>query len=218
MTTESSLEILGHAGEPVANRFLRPAGDARHLALVLPGLHYVANLPWLYFPARLLSEMGADVLLLEYDYRTPAFAGASAEERANRMLADVTAGFDRAIAAGAYNRITLVGKSIGTLAIGLLLAARPVARAAACVWLTPLLREERLRRVIAAHAPRSLFVAGSADAHHDPDALAEVMAATGGRSLVIEGGSHGLEIPGDLRGTLAGLTDGMLAIERFLAS
>src|SRR5665648_148706 len=36
-----------------------------------------------------------------------------------------------------------------------------------CVWVTPLLRDDRLRAQIKQAKPRSLFVVGTADGHYD---------------------------------------------------
>jgi hypothetical protein len=74
--------------------------------------------------------------------------------------------------------------------------------AASCIWLTPLLNNERLRQTVITHHPRSFFAIGTADPVYDQDVLQELVTATGGTQVVIEGANHGLEIQGDVRACL----------------
>ena len=105
---------------------------------------------------------------------------------------------------------------MGTLAMGHLLATDARLQQAQCVWLTPLLRDERLRARIKQAKPRSLFVIGTADPHYAPVHLAEVEQATQGQSVVIEGANHSLEIAGHVVQSLQALEQVIRALEGFL--
>src|SRR5215210_1072785 len=69
MYSSTTLDIRGHRGDAVPNTFFAQDSETHHLAVVFPGLGYTAHMPVLYYPRRLLLERGADVLLVEYDYR-----------------------------------------------------------------------------------------------------------------------------------------------------
>ena len=72
MYSSTTLDIRGHRGDAVPNTFFAQDSETHHLAFVFPRLGYTAHMmPVLYYP-RLLLERGADVLLVEYDYREQA--------------------------------------------------------------------------------------------------------------------------------------------------
>ena len=218
MQTGETLDVMGYRGEPVPHTFLRQPGDADHAGILLPGLRYTCDMPLLYYPARLLSDLGADVLRVEYAYDRRADFQALPEAEQNRwFLADVGAACRAILAQRAYQRITLIGKSIGTLAMGLLLASEPAFTQAAAIWLTPLLAQRALREQIRQHRGRSLIIIGTADRYYNPDHLAEVQSATGGAAVVVDGGDHSLNIKGDVLHSLQALEQVMQAIRSFLA-
>ncbi len=219
MYSFTSLDIAGYRGESVPHTFLRQAGEARHLGVVFPGWGYTADRPVLYYPGLLLLQRGADLLRVEYTYaRRPEYLAAMQEERARWLHADVTAALEAGLAARAYEEITLVGKSIGTLAMGHLLASDARLRRARGIWLTPLLREERLLDQIRRWGGPSIFVAGTADPHYSPTHLEAAVAATRGRQVRIEGADHALEIAGSVVQTVEAMQKVVQALERFLSA
>jgi pimeloyl-ACP methyl ester carboxylesterase len=114
-----------------------------------------------------------------------------------------------------YEKITLIGKSLGTVAMCHLLADHRF-HAATCVWETPLLTVEWLRSRIEETRPYSLFVIGTADKFYKPDVLKHLEHDTNGRSVVIEGANHALEIPGDISKSLLALRQMVQALQEFL--
>jgi hypothetical protein len=177
-------------------------------------------MPVLYYPRRLLLERGADVLVVEYDYRGRADFRMPRDPERDRWFFD-----DVAAACGAglgqrpyYSGVTLVGKSLGTLAMGYLLMEDARLSRARCVWLTPLLRDDRLRAQMRRARGHSLFVIGTADSHYDPAYLEEVRLASGGESVVIEGADHSLEVEGDTIGSIHAVEQTVRAIQQFLDS
>jgi hypothetical protein len=83
------------------------------------------------------------------------------------------------------------------------------------IWLTPVFRNERLRKQIKQCRQKSLFVIGTADPNYDPVFLTEVVAK--GESLVIDGADHSLEIEGDPTQSLEAMKRLIEAIKKFLA-
>src|SRR5579884_1063750 len=112
-TRTQTLDIRGYRDEPVPHTFWRQDEQARHVAILLPGVGYTCDMPLLYYPARLLLALGADVLRVEYVYgRRPDFAALSDAAQGRWLFADVAAAC-RAVQGGhSYEQVTLVGKSL----------------------------------------------------------------------------------------------------------
>jgi pimeloyl-ACP methyl ester carboxylesterase len=212
----TSLDIKGYGGQPVPNTLFFQDRETRHLAIVFPGFAYTADMPVLYYPGRLLVQRGADLLQVKYAYHQPSLRAISSSERARRLGQDVAAACEAGLAQRTYEQITLLGKSIGTLAMGQLVTTDVRFRDARCIWLTPLLTSGELRAQIKQGKQRGLFVLGTDDRYYDPAHLAEVVEATNGQRVVIEGADHSLEIAGDVVQSLRAIERVMRAIEAFL--
>lgn len=211
------LAIQGFQDRPVPHTFISQESETGHLAILFPGRGYRVSMPLLYYIERLLVDGGAEVLRLETAYDLiPEFDGLAWEERWAWLTADAEAAGRVALAQRPYQRITLVGKSLGTLLMGHLLTTVPQLAAAECIWLTPLVQHDQLRAQIQQAKPRSCFAAGTADRFHDPQLLAELEKATGGQSIIIEGAIHSMDIPGDVLGSVQALERIMAGVQRFL--
>ena len=112
--------------------------------LCFPGVAYTGDMPALYYPDRLLVQRGADVLQVKCAYHQPSLWAISGAERARRLGQDVAVACEADLAQRAHEQITLVGKSIGTLAMGQLVTRDARFRDAQCIWLTPLLTKGEL--------------------------------------------------------------------------
>lgn len=217
MPRKQTLTITGYRDEAVPNRFFRQDRETDHLAMILPGLGYTADMPLLHYPGHLLLQHGADVLMVDYAYsQNPAFRAASESERAKWLVEDVTAAWDAAVAQRQYARHTLLGKSLGTLAMGYLIATKPELTTAGTIWLTPLLGEQRLVGQMGQHRGPSMIAIGTADPAYVADALTSVQAQTGAATILVEGADHGLELPGDALGSLRIVERVVQGMDRFL--
>ena len=209
------LEITGYNDEPVPNTFFRQKNDTDHLSIILPGMGYTAHMPVLYYPAHLLMHLGADALRVEYEYSNrPDFLQLAGAERVQWLIGDVSASCNVVLSLRRYQKITLIGKSIGTLAMGHLLTSDTRFEKAQAIWLTPVFRNERLRKQIKQCRQKSLFVIGTADPNYNPVFLTEISAK--GESLVIDGADHSLEIEGDLMQSLEAMKRLIKTIKKFL--
>ncbi len=217
MATATTLTIQGYRDEAVPNRFLRPQGAINHLAVLLPGFGYTLDMPLFYYAQNLLLERGWDVLRVEYAYNThPEFQTLPEMERNQWLLADTTAAWRAGLGQQTYDRVVLIGKSLGTLAMGHLLTMADPPPNVGAVWLTPLLAEERLCQQISQYGGPSLFVIGTADPHFDPVVLEKMQVATIGEAVVVRNADHGMDIPGDPIASVRAVERVVEALSRFL--
>jgi hypothetical protein len=190
------LEIRSNDTSLVPNTFISQE-SSNHLAIIFPGLGYNADMPLLYYTTSVLSKQGADVLQLRYTYQNEAFQSLAEQAQYQKIIADCSAAHAVAIKQRSYSRITLVGKSLGTLALGHLLTQSDIS-STKFVWLTPLFRNEPLRKQLTSRKHQALFVIGTKDPHYKADVLNEVENKTGGESLVVQNANHSLEVEGVL--------------------
>jgi len=211
----TSLKIPGYKDQPVPNTFYRQDSETRQLGIVLPGFRHSADRAELYYGARILLEKGADVLRAEYTYYETDYVKVSDDEQYDWISKDASAVGNAGLAQRPYERITLLGKSLGTIAMGHLLGD-PRFRTATCVWFTPVLTDPMMVDRIQQVKPRSLFIIGTADHYYQPDVLKSLVAATQGRATVIDGANHGLEIPGSIPQSLDTLNRIVTDLQEFL--
>jgi predicted alpha/beta-hydrolase family hydrolase len=212
----TALDLTGQNSEPIPNKFFRQHEPAAELAIVFPGLRYTCDMPLLYYTTRLLVKRGADVLQLHTDYNRPDFESASPIARAQWIGSDALAGLQAGQSQRSYERLVLVGKSIGTLAMGFLLAGG-TAPLAATIWLTPLLHQPLLVQAACLCTGPALFAVGEADSTYDANAIHQIQQATRAQVVVLEGANHSLEVPGDLKRSIQHLGTVMEAITRTIA-
>ncbi len=218
MTTIEKLTINGYRGEALPHTFFKQKAATSHAAIIFPGWGYTAQMPGLFYPTRLMSLVGADVLQVGYAYNQRTdFQTASGEVRSEWFRADIEAALHALLAQRPYEQITLIGKSLGTRALGHLLTSAKLPPRVSAVWLTPLLKDEQLRGQIQQYAGRSLFVIGTEDPHYIPEYLAEVQRATGGEAILIEGGDHGLNVGSDLLASIRAMERMMTVMQSFVA-
>lgn len=215
MPTKQVLEIAGYRDEPVPHRFFRQDGETRHVAIVLPGLGYTADMPLLHYPARLLLQAGADLLAVDYAYsRRADFTALPQDEQRQWLVADVSAACRAALAQGPYRQITLLGKSLGTVAMARLLDTEAALEHARTVWLTPVLTDDRVWAQLRREGRPSVVAIGTADPLYDEARIAEARALPGTEVVVIDGADHSLELPDDVFGSLAALEEVLRALQR----
>jgi pimeloyl-ACP methyl ester carboxylesterase len=174
-------------------------------------------MPLFYYAENLLLERGWDVLRVEYAYnRLPEAEISPQSKMVERLYADAMAAWRAGLGQRQYERVALVGKSLGTLAMGHLLTVENPPPPTSAVWLTPMLSVERLREQIAQYGGPSLFVIGSDDPHYDPEIMRAMTVATNGEAVVVEGADLGMDIPGDPAASVRAVERVVEALGRFL--
>ncbi len=177
------------------------------LALVFPGFAYTCQMPLLYYSAVALRDNGYDVVMAETDYAgREDFQGLSARERLELIRDDARAVYSDAFSLMNYDRLILIGKSIGTIAIASLLQDALEGRRLATVWLTPLLHNAEVIKAIRNSAVRGMLLAiGTKDSEYVKQTLDSIVVGPGSTVLEIENADHSLEIRGDMKASLTAM-------------
>jgi len=217
MTSITSLSIKGCNSDPVPNTFFRQDGETEHAAIVFPGLGYTAQMPLLFYSRELLLSLKADVLTVDYDYNGRNFPALDGRERMRILYADVQPAYQALMSQRKYRRITFIGKSLGTRAMGYLLSNESLPSNVKAVWLTPLLKDVKLMAQMKQFNGPSLFISGASDPHYDSESMKEVQEATHGKVLLVEGGDHSLNIKDDIIRSIRELQRVIDGIKVFIA-
>ena len=173
--------------EPINARLIRRS--ARELAILLPGLNYTVENPLFYYIGQLMHERSVDTLLVDFIYnRDDAFLNAPDDDRLERLRTDGQIIIDFARSLGEYDRITIIGKSLGTISMSRAISDLPDSR---LVWLTPSLGGAGLRAQMLGRPNPAFCLIGTRDPAYS-EVLVEELSADGMAVAVIEGADHGI--------------------------
>jgi predicted alpha/beta-hydrolase family hydrolase len=190
---------------------------ANKLAIVLPGQWFGCGpLPTAYATLALQAR-GADVVWVNYSYdREAGFARLDQAEQENWLFQDARAGMESALSRGPRDRYVVTGKSLGTLAMTQLMDEGRLPADARTIWLTPMLRDGRVRRALEALDRPGLLVIGDQDSHFNP-AFIDALANRGMcHVVVLAGANHGLTVAGDLAASARVVEHYLIALSTFL--
>lgn len=219
MYSVKKLQITGYSAKPLPNTFYMQDAETDHLAVIFPGYRYRCDGSLLYYPTSMLLSSGADVLLVEYAYDLLS-EWRSLDSRAHKrwLYADSSAAFQTALKQRSYKRLTLVGKSLGTQAMGHVLASEPMTQRAKALWLTPILTDPELREQLTKSVNPSLLIIGSADDYYDSQLLERLQGRVGMEVLVVPKADHVLEAGGGALKSIEILRSVMESVQRFFSS
>jgi hypothetical protein len=213
---QDKIDIQGRSGLAIPNSLIRQDDRNSRLAVFFPGLTYRNTMPVLYYPRQLLLARGYDVLSVDYAYdQIPAFMGLSEEDKIAWIGTDARAAMAAVFALGQYEHVTLVGKSLGTAAMAEVAPDDPRLAFADLIWLTPGFKTHGVLEGVARCPQRSLIVLGTEDPHYE-EAYVEAARARGADVILLPGFDHGLEKPGHVVDSVAGMHTIIEQISRWL--
>jgi pimeloyl-ACP methyl ester carboxylesterase len=167
-------------------------------AIVLPGGQFGPAAGMLMYAAAVADRRSAAVHRLHWAEQQPPFGPASERWVRDQVIPvlDELGG-----------RPLLIGKSLGTAA-----ATVAAERGLPAVWLTPILTAPWVADALSKATAPFLLVGGTEDPMWDP----EVARRLSSDVMEVEGGDHGLFVPGPLEDSIAVLARMVRTIERFL--
>jgi hypothetical protein len=194
----TSLEITGDKGHPVTNQFIKQQPSSEKLAVIYPGMRYTCDKPLLYFTTELLLSKGFDVLQLWSNYGSKQFELLSQAEKTIQIISDGQALLGTGRQAGAYTRVLLCGKSLGTLTMAFILNEHHDLTDLMTVWFTPLIHLPPVSDSIL-NTDSPAFIAGSlADTTFSSGPIDQITSKSNITTLITDQADHSLEIPGDI--------------------
>lgn len=175
---------------PINARFVKRSG--RELAVLLPGLNYSIDSPLFYYANQLMHERGIDTLNVDFAYnRDEEFLKDTDEDRLARLKVDGQSIFSFVKTLGDYDRITVIGKSLGTISMGWAVPDNPNTR---LVWLTPSFGGTGLKAQMSSHLNPAFCLIGTRDPGYTNTVVDEI--STPNMTVVIvEGADHGFNHP-----------------------
>ncbi len=180
-----SLEIDGPSGR-IANTFI--VHGRQRVAVVLPGFMGGWTTPATYYPVLALLDAHFDALCLDSIYRE--------HPDVDVLKGDAAAAIAAANAEGAYRDVLLMAKSLGTIAVAELIHDGAVPTTARTIWITPLLRNDRVANALDALQTPALVLIGTQDPAFDQAHL-HALAGHDHEVVVLEGANHGLMVEGE---------------------
>ncbi len=195
--TSERINATGFHQEQVPNIYMN--NDSSVLAIFLPGMAYSNDNPLLYYPAQYAMSKKMNLLRIDYNYvGNDAFMQATGTARKAWLVADILSVMDVVLSRQIFERIILIGKSIGTLAMGEILTKYEKLKHADVVWLTPLLNQETLVEQMMKLKNRSLMIAGTADPMYVEKNAKKIIENTNTELLAIPNADHSMEIEGNV--------------------
>ena len=173
------------------------------LSVVIAGAGYHTDLPLLYFISQLLATSKGDVLQAKYS--------SIPTEVIEEVLSAMTEKVD-------YEQLFLVGKSAGASKTSRLIERNETLSTAKVIWLTPLIKNEKLfDRLITFNNP-SLLIIGDKDRHYDLDRLNRLQGRSNFDVRVIADATHSLEYvdKGNIDASLNILKEVTAAVSEFI--
>ncbi len=218
MVRITSLSGKNASGTYVPNTYFRQESETKHLALILPGLNYTCDMPLLYYAAQVMLSARADVVQVKYDY-TGTTSGRSAStltEKYGAMREDLSLIARLAMEHRSYQKLTVIGKSLGTLGIPYLFQAGLTVKPTTCIFLTPILKELIPWADLFRKVPNTLFAIGTNDPYYDAGLISEFRKLRPDNFLIVEGVNHSMEFESKPIQSMKVLNTVMDRIQRFV--
>lgn len=212
-----TLEVHGYNDRFVQNKFFDQSSSANTLAMILPGMRYTCDMPLLYYTTETLLIKGYDVLQLWADYDQPEFQKSTQAEQAQCLMGDSLALLETVEGNNRYQRLILVGKSLGTLSMTFLLNMNENLTKETTIWLTPLLNLAPVAQAVQNLKAQAFLAGSSSDSTFDAEAVNQIQSMSNVTVEVVADADHSLEIPDNMEKSVLVLSQVMNSLNSFLS-
>lgn len=207
-------EIKGFKGNIIHYLLIRQEEPRAQLAVVLPGAGYTAQAPLLHFATDIYLQQGYDVLTVNYRYNDAFYDDFTMEEISDAIRSDVAASIDQVLAEYSYEEFSLIGKSLGTIAMASELK-RPIFCDAKAIWLTPLIQRPDVFDAMHTLPNQALGFIGDEDPVYDEERFTPLKSNPQLALRLVPGADHSLKLPGQTLASIELLKEIMSEIEKF---
>ena len=212
MTDSKKIFLSDARGSRVAARHF--SGCGRGMALILPGLNYLADAPLMVAVREVLINHAADVIAVDYDYReVEGFGAATDEQKLAWLAADGISYLGSAREQFPDGPVIVAGKSLGTMCMADISGLPEGSR---LVWLTPSLRGTGLMEKIAAKSVPHFSLIGSLDAAVEVTRRADYLDIPQMTHVECPGLVHAWQHEDGVEAEIAETKKAMAALERWL--
>ncbi len=193
-------------------------GEGKRLAVILPGLNYGCDRPLLSGVSQLLSQRGDSVLELSFGYaKDEHFAALPESAQIEAIEQDGATILNWALEAFAPKKLTLAGKSLGTISMGGM-AGRQMPAGTRALWLTPSLTGTSLLARMKTFGHDALSVIGSEDVSAEITRSEEYRQIAGLTNVEVPGMDHGWNHKDGDAATRKGLFTALAVVGNWLDS
>ncbi|WP_042460237.1 alpha/beta family hydrolase [Neobacillus dielmonensis] len=200
-------------GKVVRNRYstipftwIRGQSPNKSICIMLPGLGYTTQMPLFYYATNVCMTYNIDVLHVNYQFKeNEQFAKLPDAEQEQWIYEDVKATAAEVLKDAEYEQCYLLSKSIGTIPMAMEWAQQTFVHNSVGIWLTPLMKDDKVYQAILETAVPSLCIIGSNDHHFMEERVESFKQNKLVRTVVIPKADHSLEINGDIYASIDAL-------------
>lgn len=190
--------------------FFKQPEETNYLTIILPGAGYTTQAPLLHFTTGIFWNKGHDVLHVNYQYSQEEMSALEKDE----FTADVLSVIELILDNHDYSHLTIVAKSIGTVAMTYLLEY-PRFKTAKTIWLTPLLQRNHVYEALLKCDHEGIVIIGNEDPCFIEERFEEIKKNQNLTLHLVEGANHSLELKNNIIGSIDVLKDIMKVIDDF---
>ena len=191
-----TIPLTSGYGRHVQARFDDVAGS--ELAVILPGLRYGCERPLLSGVTGIFQDRGCDIARLIFNYsEDTGFLDADDDTQLAQIATDGCDIIGNLVGSKHYQRVWIIGKSLGTVSMGAALSERTFPTdCVRAVWLTPSLIGTPLSGQLLAQNHTSIVVIGTQDPSFRPELIDPLEAAPNVVVRPIQSANRGFEHSG----------------------
>jgi len=187
----SKKTVLGYKNISVSYQLFQPEQASGQLAIMFPGRGYTVQGPLFHYSTGVFLNKGFDVLHVNYDYTTEESNAMELDEHIKQISIDVNAVMDQVLSTSTYDNYTLIGKSIGTIALSSIVQRNEFADARV-IWLTPLLHLDVVFDQMLSATQPGLSIIGDQDPCYIKDRFDQLATIENMTSILMPGTEHSL--------------------------
>jgi len=185
---------VGYKNIPVSYQLFQQDQASGRLAVMFPGRGYTVQGPLFHYSTGVFLNKGYDVLHVNYDYTTEESDSMELDEQIKQITIDVNSVLDQVLSNHTYEKFTLIGKSIGTIALSSIIQRSefPDARV---IWLTPLIHLDMVFDKMLSSTQPGLCIIGEEDPCYIKERFIQFDTKENLTSILISGTEHSLNYP-----------------------
>lgn len=207
-------KVIGSKGIEVPYTVVLTEDYTKKLAILLPGAGYTTKSPLFHFAEEIFLNNHYDVLRVNYQYTDKAYNEFTMKELHEAIVDDVRLVINEVLKGGSYQEFYLIGKSLGTIAMGNEMK-RPEFSEAKAIWVTPLLNQQDvINTMVNSENPAQCYI-GDKDRYYSPGAYELLKTNPNLESTLLPGINHRLDCATDPLKSIDALKQIIAGIKNF---